>query len=84
MFLIKFYLPNQNIYLLFTENGEKPNPYIVHLHQEPQVIPIRHNVPMAQFPYHTGKIKFDEMQGKLILLVLFPIEKRMKTVGLQD
>ena len=70
-----------DIYLLFTENGEKPSPYIVHLHQEPQVMPIRHNVPMAQFPYHTGKIKFDEMQGKLIFASLVSDRKEDENYG---
>ena len=36
---------------------------------------------MEQFPYHTGKIKFDEMQGKLIFASLVSDRKEDENYG---
>ena len=73
-----------DVYLLFTENSERPKPYIVYLASEGSASPVRYNVPMESFPYHPGKS--NTMQGSIssFLHASILIEERMKIMGPQD
>ncbi|MGB0458334.1 MAG: hypothetical protein ACPGGH_08435 [Chitinophagales bacterium] len=70
-----------DVYLLFTENSERPKPYIVYLASEGSASPVRYNVPMESFPYHPGKIKYDARQDKLIFACLYSDRREDENYG---
>ena len=68
-------------YLLFTEDGDHPKPFILYLSSESSASPVRYNVPMKSFPYHPGKIKYDAKQDKLIFASLYSDRKEDENYG---
>ena len=68
-------------YLLFTEDGDHPKPFILYLSSESSASPVRYNVPMESFPYHPGKIKYDAKQDKLIFASLYSDRKEDENYG---